>query len=287
MKKVMIFFLTLFIFALSFGTDLKYSRVASLNLSSDEMLTVLLPPDKIVGLSGKINEDPDMSNIADIAKNYPKVEKNLETLLNLDPDIVIGADWIDANFIKGMKDAGVDVFIYKTPKSYAEQKKVLLDLGKVLGVEEKSKEIVEDMDRRLDAVQKKIAALNLEHKPRIMLYTPYETTSSDDTSFNDLVNLIGGINPVVGSGVNSFQKISKEKVIELNPDIIIVPIWTSEVDDKEFFKYILEDPSFQDVEAVKNGRVYGIPYKKISPSSQYMIGGIEEMANRVYHLEDK
>lgn len=287
MKKVMIFFLTLFIFALSFGTDLKYSRVASLNLSSDEMLTVLLPPDKIVGLSGKINEDPDMSNIAEIAKKYPKVEKNLETLLNLDPDIVIGADWIDSNFIKGMKDAGIEVFIYKTPKSYAEQKKVILDLGKVLGVEEKSKEIVDDMDSRLDAVQKKIAALNLDRKPRIMLYTPYETTSSDDTSFNDLVNLIGGINPVVGSGVNSFQKISKEKVIELNPDIIIVPIWTSEVDDKEFFKYILEDPSFQDVEAVKNGCVYGIPYKKISPSSQYMIGGIEEMANRVYHLEDK
>ena len=286
MKKVIVFFLSLFIFALSFGNETKYTRIASLNLSSDEMLTALLPPDKIIGLSGKINEDEDMSNIPEIAKKFPKIEKNLETLLDLNPDIVIGADWIDKNFIQSIKDAGVDVFIYKTPKSYEEQKNAILELGKVVGAEEKSQLIVKEMDKRLEAVHKKIASLNLEKKPKVMLYTPFETTSAEDTSFNDLVNIIDGINPVVGSGVNSFQKISKEKVIELDPDVIIVPIWTSEVDNEKFFKYLIEDPSFTDITAVKNKQVYGIPYKKISPSSQYMIGGIEEMARKVYHLED-
>lgn len=286
MKKVIVFFLSLFIFALSFGNETKYTRIASLNLSSDEMLTALLPPDKIIGLSGKINEDEDMSNIAEIAKKFPKIEKNLETLLDLNPDIVIGADWIDKNFIQSIKDAGVDVFIYKTPKSYEEQKNAILELGKVVGAEEKSQLIVKEMDKRLEAVHKKIASLNLEKKPKVMLYTPFETTSAEDTSFNDLVNIIDGINPVVGSGVNSFQKISKEKVIELDPDVIIVPIWTSEVDNEKFFKYLIEDPSFTDITAVKNKQVYGIPYKKISPSSQYMIGGIEEIARKVYHLED-
>ncbi|WP_410209016.1 ABC transporter substrate-binding protein [Fusobacterium sp.] len=286
MKKVIVFFLSLFIFALSFGNETKYTRIASLNLSSDEMLTALLPPDKIIGLSGKINEDADMSNIPEIAKKFPKIEKNLETLLDLNPDIVIGADWIDKNFIQSIKDAGVDVFIYKTPKSYEEQKNAILELGKVVGAEEKSQLIVKEMDKRLEAVHKKIASLNLEKKPKVMLYTPFETTSAEDTSFNDLVNIIDGINPVVGSGVNSFQKISKEKVIELDPDVIIVPIWTSEVDNEKFFKYLIEDPSFADITAVKNKQVYGIPYKKISPSSQYMIGGIEEMARKVYHLED-
>lgn len=286
MKKVIVFFLSLFIFALSFGNETKYTRIASLNLSSDEMLTALLPPDKIIGLSGKINEDEDMSNIPEIAKKFPKIEKNLETLLDLNPDIVIGADWIDKNFIQSIKDAGVDVFIYKTPKSYEEQKNAILELGKVVGAEEKSQLIVKEMDKRLEAVHKKIASLNLEKKPKVMLYTPFETTSAEDTSFNDLVNIIDGINPVVGSGVNSFQKISKEKVIELDPDVIIVPIWTSEVDNEKFFKYLIEDPSFTDITAVKNKQVYGIPYKKISPSSQYMIGGIEEIARKVYHLED-
>lgn len=286
MKKILLFFLSLILTVSILGKNVKYERVASINLSSDEMLTALLPENRIVGLSGKINEDKDMSNISDIAKKYPKIEKNLETLLDLNPDLVVGADWIDSNIIQSIKDAGIEVFIYKTPKSYAEQKEVLLSLGKVLDEEDKSQEIVKNMDERLGAVQDKIKALSLKDKPKIMLYTPYETTSDEKTSFNDIVNLIGGINPVVGSGVNSFEKISKEKVIELDPDVIIVPVWTSEINNEEFFKYLLDDPSFQDIKAIKNKQVYGIPYKKISPSSQYMIGGIEEMARRVYHLED-
>lgn len=286
MKKILLFFLSLILTVSILGKNVKYERVASINLSSDEMLTALLPENRIVGLSGKINEDKDMSNISDIAKKYPKIEKNLETLLDLNPDLVVGADWIDSNIIQSIKDARIEVFIYKTPKSYAEQKEVLLSLGKVLDEEDKSQEIVKNMDERLGAVQEKIKALSLKDKPKIMLYTPYETTSDEKTSFNDIVNLIGGINPVVGSGVNSFEKISKEKVIELDPDVIIVPVWTSEINNEEFFKYLLDDPSFQDIKAIKNKQVYGIPYKKISPSSQYMIGGIEEMARRVYHLED-
>ena len=211
MKKILLFFLSLILTVSILGKNVKYERVASINLSSDEMLTALLPENRIVGLSGKINEDKDMSNISDIAKKYPKIEKNLETLLDLNPDLVVGADWIDSNIIQSIKDAGIEVFIYKTPKSYAEQKEVLLSLGKVLDEEDKSQEIVKNMDERLGAVQEKIKALSLKDKPKIMLYTPYETTSDEKTSFNDIVNLIGGINPVVGSGVNSFEKISKEK----------------------------------------------------------------------------
>ena len=286
MKKILLFFLFIILTISIFGKNIKYERVASINLSSDEMITALLPENRIVGLSGKINEDKDMSNISNIAKKYPKIEKNLETLLNLNPDLVITADWIDNSTIQSIKDAGIEVFIYKTPKSYAEQREVLLTLGKVLDEEDKSKELVKDMDERLNKVQEKIKALSLKNKPKIMLYTPYETTSDEKTSFNDIVNLISGINPVVGSGVNSFEKISKEKVIELDPDVIIVPVWTSEINNEEFFRYLLDDPSFQDIKAIKNKQVYGIPYKKISPSSQYMIGGIEEMAKHVYHLEE-
>ena len=39
-----------------------------------------------------------------------------------------------------------------------------------------------------------------------------------------MVKLINGINVVAEAGIDGFKDISKEKVIELNPDIIIVPI---------------------------------------------------------------
>lgn len=285
MKKILVILFTFLLFITSFGES-QYKHIASLNLSSDEMLTALVAPERIVGLSGKISEDKDMSNIPEIAKKFPKIEKNLETLLSLNPDLVVGADWIDSSYLQSIKDAGIDVYIYKTPKTYAEQKKIILDLAKTVGEEKKGEEIVNDMDKRLKKVQEKIKALGLQYKPKVMLYTPYETTSDENTSFNDLVKLIGGVNPVVGSGVNSFQKISKEKVIELDPDVIIVPVWSNNLDNDKFFDYLLKDSSFRDMSAVKNKNIYGIPYKKLSPTSQYMIGGIEEMAKVVYQLED-
>lgn len=39
-----------------------------------------------------------------------------------------------------------------------------------------------------------------------------------------MVKLINGTNVVAEAGIDRFKDISKEKVIELNPDIIIVPI---------------------------------------------------------------
>ena len=106
---VLLFIINIF----SFAQD--YHRITSLNLSSDEMLVALVEPSKIVALSSKISEDEDMSNITNIAKNFPKLEKNLESILNSNPDLVIGADWIDSSLIQSIKDAGIDVYIYKTP----------------------------------------------------------------------------------------------------------------------------------------------------------------------------
>lgn len=277
---VLLFIINIF----SFAQD--YHRITSLNLSSDEMLVALVEPSKIVALSSKISEDEDMSNITNIAKNFPKLEKNLESILNSNPDLVIGADWIDSSLIQSIKDAGIDVYIYKTPKSLKEQEQVILELGKVLNEEEKSKKLVIDMEEKIKRTQEKIAKLNIKNKPRVMLYTAYETTSDEKTSFNDLVNAIGGINPVVGSGADSFQKISKEKVIEIDPDVIIVPLWTSKIDSNKFFKKITKDKSLAEVKAIKNKRVYGVPYKKLSPSSQYMADGVEALAKVVYQLEE-
>ena len=91
MKKILVILFTFLLFITSFGES-QYKHIASLNLSSDEMLTALVAPERIVGLSGKISEDKDMSNIPEIAKKFPKIEKNLETLLSLNPDLVVAAD---------------------------------------------------------------------------------------------------------------------------------------------------------------------------------------------------
>ena len=142
------------------------------------------------------------------------------------------------------------------------------------------------MDNRLKALQNKIAKKYKGSKPRILMYTTFGSTSGKNTTFDDMVRLINGINVISEAGINKYQDISKEKIIELNPDIIIVPIAKKYDNVAKVSKLFFEDPSLKNVKAVKNKKVYFVQYKDISATSQYMIDNIENLAKVVYQFKE-
>jgi len=84
LKKLFLFLILLFSFTAIVNAKgvqaKKYNHIVSLTLSGDEMLLGLVPENRIAGLSGKINEDKEISNIVDKAKKFTKVEGNVVTL---------------------------------------------------------------------------------------------------------------------------------------------------------------------------------------------------------------
>ena len=290
MKKLFLFLILLFSFTAIVNAKgvqaKKYNHIVSLTLSGDEMLLGLVPENRIAGLSGKINEDKEISNIVDKAKKFTKVEGNEEVLMSLEPDLIIVADWLSKRITDIGAITGAKVYFYKTPNSYEEQKKLIRDLANLVEEKENGEKLIKNMDNRLKALQNKIAKNYKGAKPRILMYTSFGTTSGKNTTFNDMVKLINGVNVVAEAGIDGFKDISKEKVIELNPDIIIVPIAKKYDNVNKISKLFFEDPSFKNVKAIKNKKVYFIQYKDITPTSQYMINSIEELAKVVYQFKE-
>ena len=289
MKKLFLFIILLFSFSIVNAKGVqakKYNHIVSLTLSGDEMLLGLVPENRIVGLSGKINEDKEISNIVDKAKKFPKVEGNEEVLMSLEPDLIIVADWLSKRITDIGAITGAKVYFYKTPNSYEEQKKLIRDLANLVEEKENGEKLIKNMDDRLKALQNKIAKNYKGAKPRILMYTSFGTTSGKNTTFNDMVKLINGVNVVAEAGVDRFKDISKEKIIELNPDIIIVPIAKKYDNVAKVSKLFFEDPSLKNVKAVKNKKVYFVQYKDISATSQYMIDNIENLAKVVYQFKE-
>jgi len=290
LKKLFLFLILLFSFTAIVNAKgvqaKKYNHIVSLTLSGDEMLLGLVPENRIAGLSGKINEDKEISNIVDKAKKFPKVEGNEEVLMSLEPDLIIVADWLSKRITDIGAITGAKVYFYKTPNSYEEQKKLIRDLANLVEEKENGEKLIKNMDDRLKALQNKIAKNYKGAKPRILMYTSFGTTSGKNTTFNDMVKLINGVNVVAEAGIDGFKDISKEKVIELNPDIIIVPIAKKYDNVNKISKLFFEDPSFKNVKAIKNKKVYFIQYKDITPTSQYMINSIEELAKVVYQFKE-
>ena len=290
MKKLFLFLILLFSFTAIVNAKgvqaKKYNHIVSLTLSGDEMLLGLVPENRIAGLSGKINEDKEISNIVDKAKKFPKVEGNEEVLMSLEPDLIIVADWLSKRITDIGAITGAKVYFYKTPNSYEEQKKLIRELANLVEEKENGEKLIKNMDDRLKALQNKITKNYKGAKPRILMYTSFGTTSGKNTTFNDMVKLINGVNVVAEAGIDGFKDISKEKVIELNPDIIIVPIAKKYDNVNKISKLFFEDPSFKNVKAIKNKKVYFIQYKDITPTSQYMINSIEELAKVVYQFKE-
>ena len=290
LKKLFLFLILLFSFTAIVNAKgvqtKKYNHIVSLTLSGDEMLLGLVPENRIAGLSGKINEDKEISNIVDKAKKFPKVEGNEEVLMSLEPDLIIVADWLSKRITDIGAITGAKVYFYKTPNSYEEQKKLIRELANLVEEKENGEKLIKNMDDRLKALQNKIAKNYKGAKPRILMYTSFGTTSGKNTTFSDMVKLINGVNVVAEAGIDGFKDISKEKVIELNPDIIIVPIAKKYDNVNKISKLFFEDPSFKNVKAIKNKKVYFIQYKDITPTSQYMINSIEELAKVVYQFKE-
>ena len=290
MKKLFLFLILLFSFTAIVNAKgvqaKKYNHIVSLTLSGDGMLLGLVPENRIAGLSGKINEDKEISNVVDKAKKFPKIEGNEEVLMSLEPDLIIVADWLSKRITDIGAITGAKVYFYKTPNSYEEQKKLIRDLANLVEEKENGEKIIKNMDDRLKALQNKIAKNYKGAKPRILMYTSFGTTSGKNTTFNDMVKLINGVNVIAEAGIDGFKDISKEKVIELNPDIIIVPIAKKYDNVNKISKLFFEDPSFKNVKAIKNKKVYFIQYKDITPTSQYMINSIEELAKVVYQFKE-
>ena len=290
MKKLFLFLILLFSFTAIVNAKgvqaKKYNHIVSLTLSGDEMLLGLVPENRIAGLSGKINEDKEISNVVDKAKKFPKIEGNEEVLMSLEPDLIIVADWLSKRITDIGAITGAKVYFYKTPNSYEEQKKLIRDLANLVEEKENGEKLIKNMDDRLKALQNKITKNYKGAKPRILIYTSFGTTSGKNTTFSDMVKLINGVNVVAEAGIDGFKDISKEKVIELNPDIIIVPIAKKYDNINKISKLFFEDPSFRNVKAIKNKKVYFIQYKDITPTSQYMINSIEELAKVVYQFKE-
>ncbi|KYH34970.1 vitamin B12-binding protein [Clostridium tepidiprofundi DSM 19306] len=284
-KKVSVYPLTV---KDSLGTEItiksKPEKIVSLTLGSDEILLSLVDDKNIAALSGKIAEDEGISNVADKAKNFDKAEGNIEKVISLNPDLVFTANWMKKEQIQQMRDAGINVYCVGSVSTIEQQEDVIKKIAKIVDEEQKGKELVDEMNKKLDYVASKLKGLKDKDKVRVLFYNSFGSTNAEGTTFDDIAKKAGCINVASEAGLKLWPQVSKEKIIEMNPDVIIVPAWSYDKskNPKDFADSVLNDKSLKEVKAVKNKRVYMLPDKHMNCVSQYITLGVEDLAKAVY-----
>ena len=199
------------------------------------------------------------------AKNKEKIgsvmQLSIEKIIAMQPDLVLATGLTRMPQLKQLESIGITVARFSQPNSFAEICTQFLQLGRLLGLEDKAKQIVKEAKEKVVAVQKSVA--NLPSEKVFLQVGAGPIFSSIPSSFtNDFIVLAGGTN-IASNQKNGATR--PEQVIAENPDVIIVAMMGIEngVASKERDRWL----QISVIEAAANKRVHTIsPDLACSPS---------------------
>ncbi|MCR8964681.1 ABC transporter substrate-binding protein [Brevibacillus halotolerans] len=245
-------------------------RVVSMNQHVTEMLLALGVEDVMIGTAYPDDEVlPEYKAKYDQIKLLSKQYPSLEVFLSVEPDFVIGRS--SAFTAKGigsveeLQKMGIPAYtitgtISKHP-TVDEVYEDLMQLGKILHVEDRAKDIIAKMKTDIQAIQQKIG--NIEKPVKVLVFDSvnsglYTTGNSLETR---LIEMAGGQN-VFGDLEKSWSEVSWEEAIKRAPDVIVINDY-DKPSAEEKIKYLLENKALSDIPAIKNKRFVSLPLSDV------------------------
>ena len=262
----------------------KPNRIVSLSLGTDEILAELVPLERILALT-YLADDPGISNVTEQAKLVPtKVKANPETIIALHPDVVFIADWQPIELIQILREAGIPVYVYRTPQTVNDVKSVVREIARVVGEEQAGQQMVGQMENQLLMVQKSLEKVSPEERKTVVLFSLMGGIGGKGSLFDDICQSAGVINGASKVGVGKNDTMSKEQVVEAKPDVFIMPMWdySGKTDVNQYKSEVQADPAFQTLTAIKQQQLVTIPDRHLSCTSQYIVQGIADVAKAAY-----
>jgi iron complex transport system substrate-binding protein len=251
-------------------------RIVSLAPSVTEMLFALGVEDCIVGVTDRCDYPPEARRIECVGGfGAPNVEK----LLALAPDLVIAMGLERADAAAGLRRSGIAVLWVKTG-SFSEMFEALREIGREVGKPQQADELVAAMQAELEAIAKQHRNTPAKGRPRVFveLWKDPITTAGKGSFVDEIIIRAGGIN-VAHELDSAYPVISPEKVVEWNPDVIVLGYM-----NRQGPKETLGDRiGWSDIAAVRSGKIIDdIPSDLLVRPGPRLIEGVRLLSQRLY-----
>lgn len=255
------------------------------------VLVYVLKPEALTGWPRALRPE-ERPYIAEPYRDIPETgrltgrggEANLERLLAIKPDLIVDFGSVRDTYIdladRVQEQTGIPYMLIDG--RFDNTAEALRILGDVLGVPERGETLARDVETtfsRLDAI---LAEVPQNDRPRVYLARgPDGLETGMKGSINtEIIERAGGRNVADdGGATKGLVNASMEQVIVANPDTIVT--W-----DRNFYARVLDDPLWQEIDAVARGRVYLSPTAPFGwidrPPSLNRMMGLKWMAGLMY-----
>ena len=255
-------------------------RILSGVLASDEILTALVTPERLAGVTYLVDE-PGLSEIAKrLPPDLPRLHGEAETILALQPDLVVLASYTRATTIRLLASAGVPVVRFQWYRSFADIMNSIRMLAAAVGADDNGARLIANMRLRIAKVEARTRGLT---RPRVLYYGGGGYSAGRDTLIDAMITLAGGHNVARDVNLQGQGRLPLEVAVSLRPEVILVSQWERLTSGNRAAAF-LHHPVWGEVPAIRDGRVYGIKGAWLSSVSHYSVKALEAIA-RVLHPE--
>lgn len=260
-------------------------RIVTLSMGTDQTMLGLVEPERMAAVNGLL-DDPVSSNITELVKKIPQRIGNpsIEEIMALQPDLVVVPDWGDLSMVPSLREVGLRVVVCKGASNLTEIRETVELLAAAAGVPERGQKILSMMDAKLAEIQAKVERIPQAERKRVVLISLMGGYGGLGSAFDEGCRYAGVINGRAELGIRDFQVMTKEQLVQIDPDILFLPTYNDhgKYDVEKFRREYLDDPSLQTLRAIRN-KSFAEPFEGyLYNCSQDFVFGIQEIAYRVY-----
>ncbi len=258
------------------------TRILSLSLGHDEILLSLVSLDRMVGVAAP-TADPALSNVAQLVQGKPAVSADAETVIDLNPDLVLVSSFTRQDVVDLIEGAGITVVRIPLNNSIDGHKSDIHLIGRILGAETQAKVLAAEIERRISRVRELTDSVPIDQRPRVLAITRYSDSlwvAGSGSTEGGILESAGVVNVAAQHGISGNQIISAESIIRMAPEVIIIT--QGEPGASEFRHDLLHDRAMRDVPAVSYQRVFIGDPRYYTTLSHWNVRGMEETARMAF-----
>ncbi|MFP3999244.1 MAG: ABC transporter substrate-binding protein [Desulfobacterales bacterium] len=249
-------------------------RVVSLAPSITEMVYAVGRGNLLVGATEFSNYPVQAGDIPSVG-SY--VNLDIEKIVSLNPDLCIAVkDGNPIRVVRRLEGLGIPVYAVD-PMDLDSVMDSIEDIGWLLGAGKQAGKVIDDMEKRLSAVQKKLSGISGRPGVFFQIGVNPVISAGYDTFIHELIKKAGGKN--LAGEHKGYPRFSTEEVLALDPEIIIV---TSMNRQKAFERVVKEWKQWKNLSAAVNDRIYLVNSDLVDRPSPRLIKGLEELARLIH-----
>ncbi len=250
----------------------EYSRIVSTSTIADQVLIEIIDPARLLAVSALTRRTQKSEEYSD--KIGVERARDIETIIELRPDIVFINNFVDRRHVERFKDAGLNVFDMGEMRGLQTLPANIRQVAAVVGVAARGEHLAERLLTELRAVSADIPEAERKRGLYVGIHGDRLYGGTEGTSFHDVIVAGGVIDVAAEAGFHSWPAFTNEQLLSLDPPWIITNPGTEEA--------LCRHPGLESLEACKRDQVRSIETDLLTDPGLGMVEAARAVRTAIY-----